>query len=132
MKEAIQRSQIIGEQSSVAISHEVSGDHEEAIPRAVNDESEGGVTGHVSIFDQRNFAQNSLRRVVVGDSELGHGAGEGGDEESTVVIVPLGALAEPAWATVKEDGGGWGGVFKGDEVGDGYGGEDEEDEERLE
>jgi len=46
-----------------------------------------------------------------------------------VEIVPLGALAEPAGAVVAVDVGRGVGELEGDEVGDGYGREEEEEEQ---
>lgn len=69
--------------------------------------------------------------MVDGDGDLKDAAGEGGDEEAVVEGVPLGALAEPAGTVVEEDVGGGMGELEGDEVGDGDGGDKEEDDDGL-
>ena len=58
---------------------------------------------------------------MVRKRELGHTTFEERDEESTVEIVPLGALTEPAGAVVVVHVGWWRGELERDEVGDGYG-----------
>lgn len=129
-EQARPRGQIIGHQSAVTVGDDVGGDDEEAIPGRVDDESEGGIAGQLSLFDERDFFENSGRRVVVvvGDGDLRDAAGEGGDEESAAVWVPLGALEEPAGAVVEEDVGGRFGELLRDEIGDGDGGDQEEEE----
>lgn len=73
------------------------------------------------VFDQGDLLENGAWLVILGDGNLADAAVNEGDEESTVEIVPLGALAEPAVAVVVVDVGGGGGQLQGDEIGHGDG-----------
>lgn len=116
-EEAVPRGEVVGGEGAVAVAHDVSGGDEEAVPGAVDDESERSVFGQVNVvFDQGELLENGAWLVIVGDGNLADAAVDEGDEESAVEIVPLGALAEPAVAVVVVDVGGGGGQLQGDEI----------------
>ena len=99
----------------------------------VNDDTEGPISGQVNVFDDGELLQHGHGGDITafGKRELGHTTLEERDEESTVEMVPLGTLAEPAGAVVVVHVGWRGGELQRDEVGDGYGWEEEEKEHKL-
>lgn len=128
-KQALPRGQIIGGQSIVPVSYDIGDGNQAPVPRPVDEEAEGRISGQVSVLDERDLLEDGIGGVLFRDRDLSHTTLEGGDEESMVEIVPLGALAEPAGAVVAVDVGRGVGELEGDEVGDGYGREEEEEEQ---
>lgn len=99
-KQALPRGQIIGGQRIVPVPKDIGDGHQAPVPRPVNEEPEGRISGQVNVLDERDLLEDGLGGVVVRDRDLAHTTLEKGDEESTVEIVPLGALSEPAGAVI--------------------------------
>lgn len=111
-KDPLPRGQVVGGQRTVPVSLDVGSGDQEAIPGAVDDESQRSISSQVNVFDHGHFLQNFVI-FVLGHGNLADAAAQERDEEATVQIVPLGALSEPAGAVVVVHVGGGFGQLQG-------------------
>lgn len=128
---SLPRGQIIRGQSTITVPENIGDGHEDTVTTPVNSEPKRRIPGQVNLLDDHRFLEDRSGGAVVvveGDGNLAHAAVEKGDEESTALIVPLGALAEPPGAVVLDNMGGRPPAgLKVNDNRDGNGGDDEEE-----
>ena len=128
MEEEIPRGQIVSGDGAVLVSLHIGDRHQQAIPGAVNYDSERRVIPEGGISDDRNLLQNGGVSVSV-EGDHADASLEVGDDEAAVEMVPLGALTEPRFAGVGVDVSSAVGRLGVDDVGEGDGGEEKEEEQ---
>uniref|UniRef100_A0A7C9D422 Uncharacterized protein n=1 Tax=Opuntia streptacantha TaxID=393608 RepID=A0A7C9D422_OPUST len=98
----------------------------------VDEDSQGGIPCQLTIFDCRDFIQDTMMIMMRRrKADLPNAALEAGNQEATVEGVPLGGLPEPSDAVVVVDmAGGWG-PLQGDEDADGDGRDQQERDYKL-
>ena len=97
------RWEIIGRKSAVLVAKQIRGDHEQPISRTVNENPKRSIPLQLSIFDHRNFFENGIRRVILGNGNLADTTVHETNQKPTAEIVPFGALPEEAGAVIVID-----------------------------